>query len=193
MEYKYKVSVAAAETPISLIEAKEFLRLTSDYTEEDNLISSFIRAATTSAENFMQRDIVEKTYLLYLNDFIDPIEIQKQVTEVVSIVYKDINGGDQTLSSSDYITDLETTPALITSLSTFPATYADSFNNVTVTFKSGFGAATEVPDDIKTALFYMISKYYDDRADSRQNLTMPKVSECFLSEYKIISGSWLKN
>ncbi len=186
----YIIATAPTLEPITLEEAKDHLRLTSDFLEDDNYITLLIKAARKAAENYTSRAFLNTTFDLYQDEFFEEIEIGKgNISEVTSINYNDVSGDPQSLDLGLTFIDLNNLPALLKSTSTFPSTYSKGFNNVTIRFVAGFGAtAAEVPEDIKTALKLIIARWYDNREDTRQNLSFPKASECLLNEYKLKSG-----
>lgn len=186
----YIIATAPSVEPISLQEAKDHLRLTSDFIEDDSYINLLITAARKSAENYTSRAFLNTAYDLYQNDWSDQIEVWKgNIQEVTSITYNDVNGDPQSLDLSLVFTDLNNVPGLLKSASTFPTVYNKGYNNIIIRFTAGFGAtAADVPEDIKTALKLIIARWYDNREDTRQNLAFPKASESLLNEYKLKSG-----
>ena len=62
-----KIATAAADTPLTLTEAKAHLRY--DLTTEDTLITTLIKVATEYAEKRLSRALITQTWDLYLEDF----------------------------------------------------------------------------------------------------------------------------
>lgn len=58
--------------PISLIEAKNHLRVDSDFTADDNLISGLITAARQEAEHICRRALITQTWKLAIDYFPAP-------------------------------------------------------------------------------------------------------------------------
>lgn len=168
----YVVTSAPAAEPLSSTEAKAHLRV--DHSDEDTLISSIIIAARVAIENYLDRKLVTQTIAEYYDSFplTDAITLSFwPVQSITSITYTDTDGVSQTWDSSNYDVDLYGQygqgPARITPAysKSFPAT-RDEMNAVTVTYIAGYGAASAVPDLIKSAMRLLISEMYENRVDA---------------------------
>ena len=171
---------------ISLAEAKEQLRLESDFTNEDALITSYIKAATLHAQHYTNRFFIDTEVKAYLDAFpSSAIKLYKgNVTLISAIKYKDSNHIEQTWSSSNYYTDLISMPGRI--LPKEDAEYPSddgSINNVELTYKVGWSDAASVPEDIKIALKLIVSKMYAERENSIYRL--PTLAEHFLNPFRL--------
>lgn len=125
------------ELPVSVAEAKEFMRVDTD--DEDDRIEAFLEAATERTEAEILRPFVLRTMELNLDSFPCVILLKfPPVVSVDSINYIDQDEATQTLSSSLYDVDLDGEPARIVPAlnQTWPIT-AGVPNAVTVTFKAG--------------------------------------------------------
>ena len=176
--------------PVTLAEAKAFLRLESNSPEtaEDALVTSFIVAARQWAEGVTRRAFVLQTWAYTLPAFppichpdrsrYDGDEIDLPLGRclgVQSITYVDTDGTLRTLggpSSSPTVTAAfrETLisdqggVALPAWGETWPATRDDEPAAVTVTFRAGYGpAASDVPASIRTAILYRVADLYEHR------------------------------
>ena len=127
-------SVEPAFLPVTLTEAKRFLDL-GDTTTEDPKLEDWIPVAVEMVERHSQRALVKQTWKLYLDEFpCGTIELRRPpVQSVSSITYTDGNGDEQTVSSSDYETDLKSAPGRIVPVTTWPSAKCMP-NAVTVTF-----------------------------------------------------------
>jgi hypothetical protein len=184
MTYSLTVTVQPATEPLSLAEAKQHLRV--DITDDDALIQSFIVAARMRVESSAFVRLITQTIQLTLDRFPwgwsasgfysgrsrwfgvnDPwpvIELEPPVQSITSVVYVDPSGNPQTLSSSLYRTDINSSPARLTpSLNNvWPAT-AMVTAAVTVTYVAGFGAASAVPARLIEAVRLLTGHYYLNR------------------------------
>lgn len=155
----------AVEDPVTLAEAKLHARIEID--DDNALVSGLIKSATQWVENYTRRCLVTRTRTLYLDDFDgDSIEIpDSPVAAVVSVKYLDTAGVEQTYTSSNYTTDLITTPAVLALRdgSSWPATKAEP-NAVRVQYIAGYGAAAAVPAIAKEAIKQFVAYAYDERA-----------------------------
>lgn len=72
-------TIAPAEEPVSLTEAKAHCNIESDFVEDDDAIEAFIAAARESCEARTGRQLVSATYVLRLSGFpcVDVIELPR--------------------------------------------------------------------------------------------------------------------
>lgn len=183
-----KVYTAPTTYPVSLAEAKLHLRV--DGTDEDTLINSLIAAATAMAENFTWRTIMTTVYE-YIDDDFDPvIELDTYpIASIDSVKYYDTTNTLQTLSASNYESNLNESPATIRPKSglTWPDVY-DRYDAVTVRFTAGYASAAVVPAPIKQAVLMVIGHLYANREDvvtGTQVNSMPQSSQYLLTPYRV--------
>jgi uncharacterized phiE125 gp8 family phage protein len=158
--------VVPAEEPLSLIEAKNHLRVEAP--EDDALIAALIAAARDQLEGETSRQLVTATWRLSLDCFPAVIRLPiSPVQSVSSIQYLDANEVLQTLSASVYVVDTDRKPARIAPAygEVWPTTLPQ-INAVKVTFVAGYGTPAAVPESIKEALKLMIGHWYENREAS---------------------------
>jgi len=136
----YKVLFKPVTLPISLVEAKEHLKV--DDTSSDAYISSLISSVTLFAEKYTKRDFITKKYLTYIDCFFEPITLRRnKVFEIISIKYLLDNVLTTVDSSIYYLTDEQNDFAdiLLTDGSSFPSSVDNRRQAVQIQFYSGFG------------------------------------------------------
>jgi len=156
-------SGAGGTCPVDLTEMKLHLRV--DSSDDDTLITQLMLAATNWAEMYQVRTYITRTRYMYLDSF--PLIIQppySPLSSVTSIQYYDIAGDLQTLSSSYYRVDTVSQPGRITEAYgySWPST-RDMTNAVIVTYESGYGEASDVPEEIKAAIKMIVGHLYQNR------------------------------
>lgn len=160
---QYKLVTAPGSEPITLNEAKLYLRV--DDTTEDDLISALITAARRKFENDTLHYLLPQTWELYLNrDEIttEPISINKSdITAISSVEYYDSSNTQQTLSTSDYQTAIQGKPSSI-QIITMPTIY-DRLEAMVIRFTLGYANAGAVPEDIKLAIKLLLATWYENR------------------------------
>jgi uncharacterized phiE125 gp8 family phage protein len=129
--------------------------------DEEAKITAAIMDAVDTVERDAERALVRQTWKLYCDEFpCEEIELQMPpVISVTSVTYIDTDGDSQTVSTSDYVSDLKSSPARI-----FPVegTYWPSTdcqpNAVTVTFVAGYLAT--VPRAAHRAIVMAVKALY---------------------------------
>ena len=173
---------AQSEWAVELPEVKDHLREAT--ASDDAYIQELIYAAQAKAEEDYDLSLNEVTYDLLLDDF--PLEIliwMWPIQEITSVKYTDDDGDTQTVSSSNYATDLYSKPARIKPISgyTWPIP-RDSLNAVQVRFVTGFASPAVIPGDIKEALYLTIADWFDNREDKGRRFA--RISERIFTKYK---------
>jgi uncharacterized phiE125 gp8 family phage protein len=172
----YELTTSAVETPVTLAETKDFMRV--ETTADDVLITALIGAAVNSGEAYTNRDFVEKTYtgffsqLCITNQELKPfIQLRRAPFSSVTSVELSINDVFTTVSSDDYA---------LKNTATYARILFDELSNgddvpypLKVVFVSGYGAAVDVPEDIKTALKQHVLFLYENRGDVMPDGMMP--------------------
>lgn len=181
-------TVVAAETPVSLVEAKAHLRV--DHTDDDTLITALINAATDHLDGWsgvLGRALVTQTWRQDFADFTDKLRLPlKPVSSVSGVTYYDTDNAQQTLATSVYelLTD-DAGPFLALKVDqSWPNTESRAAA-VSVTFVAG-SAVASVPAAIKAAMLLMIGHLYENReAVAEGNFAvMPMAVDALIAPYR---------
>jgi uncharacterized phiE125 gp8 family phage protein len=190
----YSIITPATLKALTVQEVKDYLRV--DSSDEDTLLGVLIDAATQIGEHYLGRflltTVIEEFYDFFpvYKTGVDPFQGDKNiiylsrgpVQSVASVKYVDGNGDEQTVSASDYATDLVSEPARIMPDQGWQAT-KDTVNAVIVRYTCGYTQASDVPANIKVALLLIIGEMYEKRVDSVHRL--PTASEHLLNPYRV--------
>ena len=168
----YKVTVQPTSEPITLAEAKAWLKVHPDVAEDDNLIRSLITTARVWAERITGQAILSQT-VEQVWDWVPQDRVFNlstyPVSSVTSVKYYDATGTYQTWDSSNYTTDTFGPPArvVVKRSVSLPSTAADSElpNIWKVTYVAGNNTALNVDANIKTAMLLQIAMMYENRED----------------------------
>lgn len=188
------LKTAPTAEPVSTAEAKTHLRV--DSSDDDTYIDTLVKAARYVCEAMTNRQLITATYELYLDGFpSDNAWIylpHPPLQSVTSIAYTDSAGDAQTLSSSTgYQTDTKgiighVEPARFT---IWPATYADTLNTVTITYKAGYGdASTNVPQSAIHGIKLLVGNWYENRESvvlGQMPATLPMAVEACFNSIKV--------
>lgn len=187
---KLVLKTGPATTAISLAEAKAFLRVDSDYDDDDSYITSLIGVATNVVEQFTRRRLITQTYNIYYDEFPPYMDLQVgNVASVTHVKYYDTDNTLQTLDTSQYDVDIRVKPGRIYQAEdgNFPDTY-ERANSVEVEFVVG-SAASDVEDAIKQAMYIVIGRYYENRQDvvmGTQVNELPLMVDHLLTPYRLL-------
>ena len=181
------VTTAPTETPISVEDVKTHSVIF--ISDDDAYIETLIGAATAYAENYLGRSLCTQTLTLTLDAFPSVIDLPRTpVQSVTSISYLDANGDSQAFT--DYQSDLSGT--LSHQIKPAPGfNWPDTrevFGAATVVYVAGYGAASDVPQDIKAALLLMVGSLYENRENELTGVSWSPVSfttECLLKPYRL--------
>lgn len=182
---------APASEPLTTAEAKSHLRV--DITDDDTLIDAYVKAARQYVEEDMGRALITQTWDYTLDEFpADGSAIQiprPPLQSVTSVTYVDSAGATQTLSSANYIVNTGKRNGEITLAygQTWPAT-REQANAVTIRFVAGYGAASAVPETIKTAVRLTLGDLYGNREGSivgATHIVNPAVA-ALLGPYRLV-------
>lgn len=157
-----KIITAATEEPLTLAEAKVFLRV--DVTDDDALITGLISAAREYAEHYTGATFATVEYELALDAFpADAIALPNPpVSAVASVKYTDTAGVEQTIDPDSYVlADYGMVPSIYP-LDPWPSVGAYP-NPVRVRYTAS-GAA--VPAVVKVAMLELVAYYYEHRDDA---------------------------
>lgn len=167
-------SVAPAEEPITLAEAKAHLRV--DHDEEDTLISALITAARETLDGrngIIGRALVSQTYELTFHYDDMPSGSTRvwlpmgSASSLTSVEYYDQTNSLVSLTSTvldtyDFVADTWWAYVQPKGDLVWPDVY-DRADAMTITYVAGFGDAAAVPQPIKQAMLLLIGHLYENR------------------------------
>jgi uncharacterized phiE125 gp8 family phage protein len=195
-QYSFVNYVASTE-PISLEEAKLYLRVDND--DEDSIITSMITSVREKVESLLWRPLISQTWKLYfdnLNDSEDAAILAQQnaiisinkcpIQAIDSIQYVDSNGETQTWSSGNYQVDLISEPCRVR-LIAMPPMKADTMNALWFNFTAGYSDNDNIPKKILQAMYMLLGHYYEHRETvivGVNSSELPMAVDYLLEEFK---------
>jgi len=180
--------------PVSVDEVKLHARITND--AEDALVLRLIMAATSRVEKITGRALITQTWIEYFDCFPPIIHLRMgDVQSVTSVKYLDSDDVEQTLATANYDVDTVSNPARIISSegNSWPSGIKNTLNPIYVEYVCGYGDdADNVPNDIKWAIFMLVSHYYENREATTdlKLIDTPMGVDSLLAAYKIW---WLRS
>jgi uncharacterized phiE125 gp8 family phage protein len=196
----YKVLTQAQTEPVSVDDVKIALRINCD--DDDALIETYITAAREMVETATSRDLIEKTYNLYMDGFSDSdyvldryslssiVDIVRvPVTAITSVEYiasDTINGNYTVLPPENYQTDIISQPARIY-FEKLPKYKSKTLNAIKITFKSGY-ISDNIPQPLVQAIMLIVGHWYENRQDvvtGTQVNSVPETSKWLIDRYRL--------
>lgn len=198
--YGLVLSSAPVTEPVSLTELKTWLR--RDDSDDDTAITALGAAARRLVENRLGRQLVTATWVLTLDTFPraggwaflespmifpDPHTIRlpkAPLQSVQSVEYYDLGDNLLTLASTVYDVDIRTDPGriLLAQNQVWPVTRFKP-GAVRVTFTAGYGGASSVPEQVKTAIKMTAAFWYENRGEAIESagVALPLAVETILA------------
>lgn len=208
----YPLLTGTTDLVVSLNDVKIQLRITLNNTDEDTLLTTYIRAATTYFERITGRDLINKTYKTYLNNFPNNVTgyaplmlypfsyfnnysgcdgiiiLKSKLQSITSIQYY----SDDVLATVDpsiyYITDNTDYAAIfLKNNKCWPTDIDIRQQAIIIILIAGFGTADDVPDDIKETLLLMVTNLYENRGDCGGDCSkLPESVQALITSQKIL-------
>jgi uncharacterized phiE125 gp8 family phage protein len=166
-------------------EVKNHLRIVLEDSSEDDLIDTWIKAAREKAETYLRMALSTRNIDIYLDTF--DTEIELNIYPIQSVTYVKYYDGDnalQTMSASNYLTDLVSDLARVEFIN-IPTTY-DKYNAVNIRVVAGYTAAANVPQQIKQAMLIFISHFDQNREllAEKQLYEIPNSAKWLLDDFR---------
>jgi len=186
----FSVTTAATKKPLSLDEVKAHLNLTTDFTDDDELLDSMIDSTIDYIENYLRRSLLTQTITAKYDFFPHCFELERPpLQSITSIQYIDTAGDTQTYSSANYTVDTTSEPArVVEAYGTSWPTTRNIINAVTVTYVAGYTSAGNVPTQIKQAMKILIGDWYKERESFIVGVMvskLPHTARMLLQPYRV--------
>lgn len=163
----YEITVAPVGYPVSVSEAKAYMKVTSN--AEDLLIASLIRAATESIEDYTGQYYIDRTVQgdfdsVYQTNYERYPFLTIRRAPLSSVTSVQVSVGDVYVDESYQVKKKNHGFARLL-LNDFNSCLDDVPYPLRVVFVAGYGAVGDVPDDIKLAIMGYVNFLYRNRND----------------------------
>jgi len=177
MEYNLYLKTAPTVEPLTNDDVAYHLRLDDTTAEEDAYLDALIIAARKYCERLQNRAYITQTWELSLPCFPDGvIELPMgNLQSVDSIVYTSSDGTEAIWDPTQYVYSTRgimgrIAPAYGVS---YPSFVPYPLDAVVIEFTCGYGdGATDVPEQIKQAMYYLISHWYENRSPIAEKMSV---------------------
>lgn len=163
MRARYKVATAATGNVLDVDnDIKPYIGINASDTYWDTRLATASKQAEYEAETYMRRILLTSTWDAYFDGFCREFKLERTpVTAVSYIKYQDPDNSTQTLSTSNYSTDIVSyDEGMRIKILNAPSIYTDGYNAVNIRFVAGYSDSTAVPQGIKEALLARVGTLY---------------------------------
>ena len=192
----YQITVQPAEEPITLVEAKAHLRV--DFADEDGYINTLIVTGRKFCEQYTNRVFITQTWRQNLDWFPNVIKLKvNPIVSLTSLKYIDTTENQVTITDNadnfqkDFLSDVGSIHEGL--VNAFPSV-GNTINPIEIITVCGYGAAADVPDDIKHAIKLMVSHLYENRDSVNvvvggltQQIELPDSVKHLLAHYRVLT------
>ena len=201
------LSVQTAETAFAITsaEVKSWLRI--DGSDDDTVISTLLKASHNWAKRYTGRSLTTQTLKMSIDSVYDtdiPLQEgnyigidqditrrsillpQSPVASISSVKYYDDADTESTFASSKYYLDNQGIPArfVLRNGESYP-TGLRVANALEITYVAGYGASSDVPDDIKHACLIYTAWLFEHIGDGTERMSAPYQATQLLQPYII--------
>jgi uncharacterized phiE125 gp8 family phage protein len=173
ISYAVKRSVQPVTEPLSLAEAKLYLRV--DGCAEDALIMDMIVAVREAAENYLHKSLMTQSWILVCEKYTPSvIRLPKgPVQSISSVKTRDPNGNESVVGTGLYhLSAIE------------GAVHVESpilAHEIRITYACGYGDAEDVPSPVRQGMLMHLAALYEDRLGG---INLPTSTIAFYRPYR---------
>lgn len=156
--------------PLSLVEAKDHLRIEADFIADDAQVARKLKTAIALIEEMTARSLLPQTFRQALDRFphsAEPIRLLRSpLRTVASVTYKDSAGDTQTIDSGDLYTETNGEPGIVAPAvsQTWPGDLLPRQGAVIVQFSAGYADGDTVPSALVDAVYLLLGHLYENRS-----------------------------
>ncbi len=160
------LTTAAEREPVSLDEAKRYLRVESAV--EDPVVASLVLAARLHIEGALDIAMLTQSWSLFLDCWPEDGRVDIPLGPLSSVDSVKVYGADevaQTVSPTTYVVDLSSLrPRLIRNAGAVWPTPGLSANGIEIAVTAGYGdTPDQVPAPIRQAMLMLVAHWYEQR------------------------------
>ena len=197
-----KIITLPTVEPVVKADVKEWLRVESTVTTDDNLVDAMIRSARKAVERYTRRALMTQTWDFVMDDPLPtvPFELPLAPLQSVTGIYitdtSDVEAA--AISTAKYLVDTDTSPnferagrIILKETQSWGDTSRRAYMGTRIRFVCGYGAtaasgstAGSCPEDIVLAIKRIILASYEFRGDEEP--VMPIEAKKLLAPHRIL-------
>jgi uncharacterized phiE125 gp8 family phage protein len=182
---------APAGEPISLAEAKAFLRV--EHNDDDATIGALMSGARIHIEAQTRRALMTQTWRLTRDVWpasgVLPL-LPAQLRALVAVRVYDADSNVQTVLPASFGIDKIAAPAVLTfERGALPAPGRIA-GGIEIDIEAGYGAAADVPEPLRHAIRLLVAHWYENRAlisASGEIASVPASVASLIAPYRVVS------
>lgn len=187
MRYWHSLTLTTepAIEPVTLAEMRLWQKVDDGVTEDDDILESLIKTARKKAEDYCNRAFIDQTWTLSLNAMPSIIYLPKGFLDSATSINVVADDGTSTLQAASIyqVETGENGTVFLESGSTW-TTSTRPIGSLVVVYVAGYGgAATNIPEGIKTGIKQLAAQMYEDREDTELTSLIKSV----LNPYKVFN------
>ena len=169
---------------VTLAQAKKQLRISASNTHEDDLIQGYIDAATADRQNYINRSVDTRDYVLEVSQFETVVFTENNDNDQVSIIQYYAPGETTLIDlSSDAYKVRPGTIVGTKSIKFINAPETEKRNDaVIITIKQGW-STTDVPKPFYQSIMLLVSDMYERRED-RGEIGTNRAADALIRAYR---------
>lgn len=173
----FKVTSQLATEPVTTAEAKLHLNIPDAITDWDTMIAEMVKSAREHIEKLTGQAFITQTTQEFLDNF-DTLRCMGEMTlsrypisAITHIKYTNTAGAQTTWPDTNYATDLVSRRPRIAlkAAGTIPEN-SDEINSIEIQYVCGYGAASAVPAQFKTAIKLLVAEMFENRENRAYTL-----------------------
>ncbi|NWH09212.1 MAG: phage head-tail connector protein [Alphaproteobacteria bacterium] len=157
---------APAAEPLTLAEAKSFLRVATD--ADDALIAGLITAARRTVEEMTGRALMTQSWRLTLDHWPEaPIRMPRPpLRALLSATHVGADGAEIAMALGEFWVDTASDPGRVVLLEPYLSSALRPALGLRLEFSAGYGdTAQHVPEPLRQAIQLLIAAFYENRGE----------------------------
>jgi uncharacterized phiE125 gp8 family phage protein len=176
-----------ASEPISLAEAKHFLRV--EHEADDELIAALAAAARSVVELATRRVLIAQSWRITLDCWPASGRIASPVNPLISLAAMRVRREDETFSTIDpvaFTLDTASVPAVIAFDRANMREPVRSLAGIELDVEAGYGTAADVPAPLVQAIRLLLAQSYEQRDQVRPD-ALPETVANLVAPFRVLS------
>ena len=177
---------APASEPVSLLEAKNYLRVQHD--ADDALIGAMISAARVQVESLTRRALITQTWRIVLDRWPSSGVISSPISPLRTVAaarVRDQIGYVQALDTEIFLANTASSPGLISFDAGRVTQPAQTIAGIEIDIEVGYGNTADVPAPLVQAIRLLLARAYEYRGDPRSE-AIPAGIDALIAPYRVV-------